>query len=160
MPQLEQVDTFVSQIFWLFVSFAIIYYFISKIASPKIGDIMRKRQDIVASDLEQASKYKNETLSITSKFEEKVAKVKLESLQLTNKASSDAEASYKSGLEKADNEIKGEIESSEKEILAAKDQVTKDLSQEVSQYVEDIIQKIANVKVDKKTIDKAISSNS
>ncbi len=139
MPQLEQVDTFVSQIFWLFVSFAIIYYFISRIASPKIGDVMRKRQNVISGDLEKASEYKDEALKITEKFEAEIVKRKYESLTIMNSAHAEAEKQYTEQIAINDNELKRSIASSEIEIKKEKEKVLSDLSSEISTYVEEVV---------------------
>lgn len=44
LPQLE-VSTYSSQIFWLFITFSILYFFISKSFIPKILDILKKREE-------------------------------------------------------------------------------------------------------------------
>lgn len=160
MPQLDQTDTFISQIFWLFVSFAVIYYFISRIASPRISDVARKRHAIVSSDLEKAAKYKDETIEINEKFDIELAKIKSESLKIISKANAEADELYKSRIERAEQDIKNEVSDAEAEIKKSKDKAAKEISEEISAYVEDVIKKIADVKVDKKSIDKVIAKNS
>lgn len=160
MPQLDQVDTFISQLFWLFASFAVIYYFISKVASPKIVDVIRKRVAKVSSDLEKAEKYKEETEVLNEKFAIEVAKIKSESLKVINQASVEAEELYKEQVARADLDINRDIESSEKEILEVKSQVSAELSKDISGYIEEVLRKLAKVKVDKRIINKMVVKNS
>lgn len=43
MPQFD-IATFSEQIFWLFVIFAILYFLMSRIALPKVGEVLERRQ--------------------------------------------------------------------------------------------------------------------
>lgn len=54
LPQLNAL-TFPSQIFWLIVSFAVLYYLLSKRALPRVGDILEARQERIAADLDRAA---------------------------------------------------------------------------------------------------------
>ena len=55
MPQLE-VSTYISQIFWLIVSFGLLYYLLSRKALPKVAEILETRADRVRSDLDEAQR--------------------------------------------------------------------------------------------------------
>ena len=54
LPQLDAL-TFPSQIFWLIVCFATLYYLLSKRALPRVGDILEARQERIAADLDRAA---------------------------------------------------------------------------------------------------------
>ncbi len=51
MPQFEQFDTFVSQMFWLVVVFAIFYVLSSRILIPRIQRQIEVRTDQISRDL-------------------------------------------------------------------------------------------------------------
>ena len=53
MPQLD-IAFFAPQIFWLVVVFAALYIFMARSAAPKIADVLKKRQDVIADDLAEA----------------------------------------------------------------------------------------------------------
>ncbi|MCK5425303.1 MAG: hypothetical protein KAI89_08015, partial [Emcibacter sp.] len=55
MPQLDPA-VFLPQIFWLFIIFGLIYLFIAYSAAPKITQVLERRQDRIASDLQEAEK--------------------------------------------------------------------------------------------------------
>tara|TARA_B100000900_G_C20289123_1_gene597337 strand:+ start:86 stop:589 length:504 start_codon:yes stop_codon:yes gene_type:complete len=60
MPQLN-TEYFASQIFWLIISFIILYVVMSKFALPKIANIIETREDIIARDVEDAENFKKES---------------------------------------------------------------------------------------------------
>lgn len=59
MPQFDPTY-FASQVFWLIVTFGILYLLMAKIALPRIGDILEVRQDRIAADLDRAEQLKRE----------------------------------------------------------------------------------------------------
>ncbi len=60
MPQLEQFDTYLSQVVWLVISFAILYVVMWKAALPRVADVLQERQERIDDDLERAEKLKSE----------------------------------------------------------------------------------------------------
>ena len=54
MPQLDS-DTFLSQIFWLIVTFGVLYWLLKTKALPKVSEVLEARQDRIASDLDRAA---------------------------------------------------------------------------------------------------------
>ncbi len=59
MPQLE-IGTFASQLFWLTVTFSLLYFVLSGSILPKISSVLQGRQDRITNDLEAAEKLKKE----------------------------------------------------------------------------------------------------
>ena len=60
MPQLN-TEYFASQIFWLVISFIILYVVMARYALPKIANIIETREDIIARDVEEAENFKKES---------------------------------------------------------------------------------------------------
>jgi F-type H+-transporting ATPase subunit b len=57
MPQLDP-SHFASQIFWLVVSFALLYFLMSRVALPRIAGVIEQRDQRIKSDLDRAEKVK------------------------------------------------------------------------------------------------------
>ena len=55
MPQLE-ISSYSSQIFWLVISFFFLYFIMSNIVLPRIGEVLKHRRDKITSDLDKAEK--------------------------------------------------------------------------------------------------------
>ena len=67
MPQLNP-EFFASQIFWLIISFVILYIVMAKFALPKIADVIESRKDIIARDFEDAESYKKDSVATEQKY--------------------------------------------------------------------------------------------
>ena len=68
MPQLDAA-TFPSQIFWLVVSFALLYWLMSSVALPRIEKIIEERRNRVDTDLAKAAQMKSEAEAVIAAYE-------------------------------------------------------------------------------------------
>ena len=78
MPQLEQIDTYLSQIIWLVISFGVLYIVMWKAALPRVADVLQERQQRIDDDLERAEKLKIEAEAVLEAYEATVAKARAE----------------------------------------------------------------------------------
>jgi F-type H+-transporting ATPase subunit b len=77
LPQLE-TNTFSGQIFWLFISFLILYFFISKAFLPKIFDIVSQRENYFNNIKENIINLKEKILKIKNSNKDILEKSKLQ----------------------------------------------------------------------------------
>ena len=81
MPQLDY-NTFIPQIVWLFVCFIVLYLIMSRLILPKIADVLEKRQDRIASDLEEAEKLRNEAQAVIQSYEKEIDNAHISAQQI------------------------------------------------------------------------------
>jgi len=72
MPQFD-LSRFPSQIFWLAVTFLVLYWIMSKVALPRIGDVLEARANRIGSDLDRAASLKGEADRIRAAYEKTLA---------------------------------------------------------------------------------------
>ena len=72
MPQLD-ISTFVPQIFWLAVSFAVLYVLMSRVALPRMAAILEMRAGRIEGDLKEARKLKAEADAAVAAYEQSLA---------------------------------------------------------------------------------------
>ncbi|MDJ0685856.1 MAG: F0F1 ATP synthase subunit B' [Alphaproteobacteria bacterium] len=73
MPQFAQIDTFVSQIFWLLVTFTILYILMSRVILPRISETLTNRQNKIDDDLGKAEELRGKAAEIQSAYEHALA---------------------------------------------------------------------------------------
>lgn len=69
MPQFD-ISSFPSQIFWLVVSFAVLYFLVATMVLPRIGKIVESREGKIQGDLDAAQKA-NDAARIAAAEQEK-----------------------------------------------------------------------------------------
>ncbi len=156
MPQIDQIDTFASQIFWLFVCFGVIYFFMARMVTPKLGGVIETRNNTIATNISDAERMKDDAVKAAAQHSSSANDTKGQAFAITQQANKEANAIYDKGLAETDNELKKHIEASEKEINMAKDKAMNELSSNVSAYVEEIVTKVAGMKADKASVDKIV----
>jgi len=97
LPQLD-VSTFPTQIFWLIVSFALLYWIMSKMAVPRIAEVLEERQERITDDLETAERLKSEAEKVQADYEKALADARAEA-QGQIKAANDELASEQAKAE-------------------------------------------------------------
>ena len=85
MPQLNPEFWF-SQIFWLVITFGILYLVLSKIILPKISDNLETRKSQVLENLELAEKQRNESETKLKEFDNIILKSKIKAKNLFNES--------------------------------------------------------------------------
>ena len=86
LPQLD-VSTYPSQLFWLAVTFVVLYVLMSKVALPKIADVLEERQERIESDLGKAEQLKTEAEAVRADYEKAVAEARASAHALSKDAS-------------------------------------------------------------------------
>ena len=72
LPQMD-ITTFPSQLFWLVITFAILYIFMWRVVIPKLSTTIEERKDKISNDINEAEKFNSEATSILEKYEEQMS---------------------------------------------------------------------------------------
>jgi F-type H+-transporting ATPase subunit b len=68
LPQMN-VDYFPTQLFWLALTFLGLWFVLSKIALPRVGDVIAERKDRITRDIEAAGRLKSDTDKALADYE-------------------------------------------------------------------------------------------
>ncbi len=74
MPQFD-VSSFSSQFFWLAITFAVLYFIVSKFIAPKAESILTARNRCMEEDISYAADYKRTAQTLAIEKQEKLAEV-------------------------------------------------------------------------------------
>ena len=158
MPQISQIDSFLSQIFWFFLAFGIIYYFVSKVMSPKVSSVIAERESIIASDIGAAEDIRNEAAKTNSDLERDLAVSKAESQNIIAASEKTSKDSYNDKMKEVEQKFKADIQKVEGEILAARQTALEQLNKDAVSFVEQILSSLAGLTIKKEVIEKALTN--
>ena len=151
MPQLDPTY-WASQAFWLVLIFAILYISISKFYLPKIKDNLDNRENKIKEDLENASKFKEQSEAklkeykiILENAKKEVVKIHFESKNILDKDIN----SKKIAIEK---EIEKEISKATKEIIEFKKNSLSSIQKISENIASDIIENISGDKLNESSV--------
>jgi F-type H+-transporting ATPase subunit b len=124
MPQLD-ASTFVSQLFWLAVTFVILYWLMWKIVIPRVADVLRDRQERIDDDLEKAEALRNEAAGVLEAYEKTVAEgrakaqaILREAAGRNDKAAAERQAALGEQLARQTADAESRINAAREEALA------------------------------------------
>lgn len=75
LPQLD-VHSYPTQIFWLIVTFVVLYLIMSKVALPRIAEVLEERQERIADDIETAERLRSEAAAVQAEYEKALAEAR------------------------------------------------------------------------------------
>ena len=115
MPQLNP-EFWVSQIFWLTITFGILYLVLSKLILPKISANLESRKSQISDNIEAADKQRDESDAKLKEYEEIISKSKNEAKNIYNQSREKALKDINAKRDILDKQIDEEIKKAENEI--------------------------------------------
>ncbi len=119
MPQLNP-EFWVSQIFWLILTFGFLFIVLSKFILPKISNNLELRKSQILENIETAEKQKIESENKIKEYETLINNSKNEARNYFNEARKKIIQDIDKKREKIEDEINQEIKNAEKEIVELK----------------------------------------
>ena len=156
LPQLD-VDTFPTQIFWLFVTFIGLYIMMSKVAIPRIEYVLEERNNRIAEDLDKAGKLKADAQEVQANYEKALADARDSAQTLIAKTRDDVSAENAKAEAKADAAAAVQIKEAEARIAEARSEALANVKDVVSEVVGDAVAKLIDVKATKTDLKKAVA---
>lgn len=158
MPQLEQIWSFPSQIFWLTITFAALFLVIWKVAAPRISSVLEARQRRIEDNLDKAENFKREAEAAIEAYEKAIADSRLEAHELINEiAHSVAAEAAKSEAELAEK-LQARIAESEQAIAKAKQEAIAGLRDVAFDVASAVVEKLSGETPDSTTVNQAVDT--
>ena len=145
MPQLD-FATFPSQILWLFLTFAVLYIVMAKIALPKLANAIELRRDIIARDLEEAKNFRDESEKAQIEYENSIKEAHDKSNEITKKTKEKLSVQFEKERKKVEEDNSKKIVEAESKILSAKNVALKQIDSIATDISKTIVEKLVGDK--------------
>lgn len=154
MPQFD-LSRFPSQIFWLGVTFLVLYLVMSRIALPRIGEVLEARANRIGGDLDRASALKAEADQIKAAYEKALGESRAKAQEVGR--STEATLARDSAARQAElgNELAGRIRDAEGRIAAAKASAMGNLAGVAAEVATLAVQRVAGIGISPSDADQA-----
>ena len=151
MPQLNP-EFWISQIFWLTLTFGILYIVLSNLILPKISDNLESRKSQILENIEAAEKQRENSEAKLKEYEEIVLKSKLEAKSIFNQAREKALKDINAKKDVLDKQIDDEISKAEQEIKSLRDGAPDKINKIAIDTSSELIQKLIGAEVNNSSI--------
>ena len=152
MPQLEQVEFFISQLFWLGVFFVILFSVLTYITLPKIRAFLNQRDDFVKSHISKQDELIKKAESIIENYEAKLTEAKDQASEIINDAKDKALQESETLIKATEEKIQQEIRQTEERVTKEKDLAISELNVQLKDSATNFISKVTKIEKDNITI--------
>ena len=151
MPQLNP-EFWISQIFWLTLTFGILYIVLSKLILPKISENLESRKSQILENIEAAEKQRENSEEKLKEYEKIVSKGKFEAKNIFNQVREKALRDINAKKEVLDKQIDDEIRKAEQEIKSLRDSAPDKINKIAIETSSELIQKLIGAEVNNSSI--------
>ena len=151
MPQLNP-EFWVSQIFWLLLTFGILYLVLSKLILPKISKNLESRKSQISENIEAAEKHRESSDSKLKEYDDIVLKSKLEANNIFKEAREKVIKDINSKKENLDRQIDGEIKKTEQELESFKKSSPEKINKIAIETSTELLKKLIGAEVNNSSI--------
>ena len=157
MPQLD-FATFPPQLVWLTLSFVVLFVVMSKVALPKVGQVLEERQHRIDGNLDKARALKAEADAAAQAYEQAVAKARSDAQDVIRAAGEQmAEAAAGQNAELTAR-LDVDIKAAEERIAKAKDEAVANIREVAADVAASAAEKLTTKKMDQDTVAAAVDA--
>ena len=151
MPQLNP-EFWISQIFWLTLTFGILYLVLSKLILPKISANLESRKSQILENIEAAEKQREDSETKLKEYEEIISKSRLDSKNIFNQARVKALKDINAKREVLDKQIDDEIFKAEEEIKILRENAPDKINKIAIETSSELVQKLIGAEINNSSI--------
>ena len=157
MPQLNP-EFFVSQLFWLVVTFSFLFFFLWKVSLPRISSVLEKRENKINNDIESAKQLQIEAEKIQDQIEQKLHDSKEQTISLIKNSTVNLQNKASEELSKLDSELNKKIEKSAKVIENNKKESLKQIYEQIHEITKLTLSKLSSVQINDQEIKESVAN--
>lgn len=159
MPQIDQIATiYASQLFWLVVVFALIYFGIGRAMLPKIERTIQGRDARISGDLAAAQAARSAADDASAAYEAELARARSEAMAAAQSAKDRAAAVTAARVKAGDTEIAERLAHAERALRAAQVEAVSHVEEVAIDAAQDIVRRVAGLSVDRSRAAAAVAA--
>ena len=159
MPQLNP-EFWISQIFWLTLTFGILYIVLSKLILPKISANLELRKSQIQENIEMAEKQRESSETKLKEYEQIVLKSKLEAKNIFKDAREKVIEDINIKKDTLDKQIKEEVKKAEEEIEVLKKTAPEKINKIAIETASDLLKKLIGAEINNSSISAIVNDSS
>ncbi len=151
-----QKDTFATQLFWLVITFVLLYVVMSKIALPRVGAIIDARRAKIDGDLADANKLKVSADDAMTAYEKSLAEARGRAQTIGAETRDRLHAEAEKNRKALDEQLNEKLAQAEKTIAATKSQAMTSVRSIASDAAAEIVTKLTGTAAPDSAISDAV----
>ncbi len=136
-------STFGPQLFWLALTFGVLYLLMSKIALPRIGEILEVRRDRIEGDLAEAERLRQKTDQAIEAFEAELAEARAKSHGIADETRAKIKSEMDAKRRDVEADLAKQVATAEARILKTKTDALANVDQIAAETAVAVVGKLA-----------------
>jgi F-type H+-transporting ATPase subunit b len=150
--------TFASQLLWFALTFALLYYLMSKIALPRIAGILEDRRDRIASDLDLAERLKKDSEAALAGYEKSLAEARVRANAIAEGARDGAKQAAAAKRSATEANLAEKLGVAEKRIGEIKSKALADVGEIATETAEQVVKALVDTDVTRSEVSLAVAN--
>ena len=151
MPQLNP-EFFISQLFWLVISFTFLFIFLWRISLPRISTVLEKRSNKINEDIEIAKLHQTKAEEIQTSIDNQLREAKLETADLIKSTNQRLQDHATKELDKLDKLLNRKLDESSSQIEKNKSDSLNQINDQIYEITKLTLSRISSINVNDEDI--------
>ena len=146
MPQLNP-EFFVSQLFWLVITFSFLFFFLWKISLPRISSVIEKREKKINNDLETAKQLQTEAEDIQKQIEQELKSTRDKTADLIRSSTVNLQNNTSKELAQLEKKLNQQLNDAAKIIESNKKKSLQEIDDQIYDITKITISKLSSIHI-------------
>jgi F-type H+-transporting ATPase subunit b len=155
MPQFDPA-VWPTQLFWLAVSFVVLYLLMARVALPRISSILEEREFRIGDSLRRAESLKQDAEAAVAAYEKLMADARAKAQEQVHSVRESAARDAAERHAELNDRLSAEVAAAETRIAAARDHAIGELRGLAVEVAGAAVERLAGEKLDAATVGKAV----
>jgi F-type H+-transporting ATPase subunit b len=155
LPQLNPAH-FTPQLFWLAITFVALLFIMSKVALPRVGEVIEERRDRIKRDLDAAGRLKADTDKALAGYEKALADARTNASGIAKETRESLAAETDAERHRVDAQIAAKLSDAEARIAATKSKAVTAIGEIAADTARAVIAKLIGQDVSADEVKKAL----
>ena len=148
--------TFVPQLVWLAIAFGLLYLLLSRVALPRVGEVIEERSDRIKRDLAQAEKLKTDTQKALGNYEQALSDARAKAGTIAKAMRDKLTAEVDKERARVEAQIAQKVAEAEARIEQTKSRALASVNDIATETAGAIVKKLIDADVSKDELQKAL----
>ncbi len=157
MPQLD-VATYISQLFWLLVTFSFLYVLAKTLILPKIGSVLESRRRRIADDMEAAERLQRQAEEALQQHDALLAEARGKAQDLVRAEKEKVLAEIAERRQQIEAELAAKISQAEAALRKSKEKALAELDGTIGDLASEIASKVTGKPLPEKAVRAALNA--
>jgi F-type H+-transporting ATPase subunit b len=151
-------NTFASQLVWLVLTFVVLYLLMSRLALPRVGNIIERREQTISGDLAEAERLKVQSDEAVAAYEKALADARNRAQAIASETRNKQAAESEKSRKALEDALGSKLADAEKQIAATKQAAMSNVQAIAADAARAIVERLVGVAPDEKSVTAAVAA--